>query len=72
MVILRAFIESDVCAKWIDVWRGNTLRQLDTVTFNYFKSFYGVENMALYHVFDNFVPDYEEEFFYGEFFEDDF
>ena len=66
MVILRAFIESDVCASWIEIWRGDTLRELDSMTFNFFKSFYGAKNMSLACSFtdgDEDFNDFSEDYF---------
>lgn len=50
MVILKAFIVNEVAAGW----RGDSLRQLSTNNFDYFKSFYGLKNLRLVHTFESF------------------
>lgn len=67
MVILKAFIESDCCASWCEVWRGDSLKELDKATFNYFKTYYRLDNLALVCTFEA-----SEDFDFDDFFENDF
>ena len=69
MVILRAFIESDSCASWIIVWTGDTLCQLDSLTFSYFKSFYGLKNL---HLSSSFACDVSFNHYDDDHYDDDF
>lgn len=71
MVILKAFIVNEEVAGWCDIWHGNSLRQLSTKDFDYFKSFYGLENLCLVHSFKSFddVSDYNASY-WADFSED--
>lgn len=64
---LLAFVSDSVCARWIEVWIGDSLSQLKT-DLDYFVSFYGFDNLRVtseyvYKSFDDFIDD--------DFFDDD-
>lgn len=66
-VVLYAFVEVDNCARFIEIWTGDTLGQLSLDDFRYFVSFYGRENLSLASCYGS-----RDDGFYDDFFEDEF
>lgn len=64
MVVLYAFMENLYSCGWFAIWQGDNLHQLNTGDFDYFKNYYGLENLMLRHEFyhdsthDNDFVDY--------------
>lgn len=66
-VVLYAFVQSDVCSRFIEIWTGDTLSQLSPDEFRYFVSFYGLENLSLSSFYGS-----RDDGFYDDFFEEEF
>lgn len=66
MTVVRAFDTSNMCARWIDVWKGDKLSDLSRDVWKYFKEFYGIENLAITHIFDDGFGYDDDCYFYDE------
>lgn len=51
-VCLLAFVESEYSCCWMKIWSGETLRQLSSDDFDFFKKFYGLKNLSLSFSFE--------------------